>query len=116
MLKVGVFGVGHLGKIHLNNWKEIEGVELIGFFDPSPENAKEVNEKEISKMNKYLNEYMNDSLNDIVKEINISKDSNEIEYLNQYLKDNISDVKKEDYLNTYLNEELNEYIKDYLKN
>ena len=45
MLKVGVFGVGHLGKIHLNNWKEIEGVELIGFFDPSPENAKEVNEK-----------------------------------------------------------------------
>ena len=24
MLKVGVFGVGHLGKFHLNNWKEIE--------------------------------------------------------------------------------------------
>jgi predicted dehydrogenase len=45
MLKVGVFGVGHLGKIHLNNWKEMEGVELIGFFDPSPEIAKEVNEK-----------------------------------------------------------------------
>ena len=45
MLKVGVFGVGHLGKIHLNNWKEIEGVELIGFFDPSSEIAKEVNEK-----------------------------------------------------------------------
>ena len=45
MLKVGVLGVGHLGKIHLNNWKEIEGVELIGFFDPSSEIAKEVNEK-----------------------------------------------------------------------
>jgi len=45
MLKVGAFGVGHLGKFHLNNWKEIEGVELVGFFDPSEENAKEVFEK-----------------------------------------------------------------------
>ena len=45
MLKVGVFGVGHLGKIHLNNWKEIEGVELVGFFDPAQENSKEVIEK-----------------------------------------------------------------------
>jgi len=45
MLKVGVFGVGHLGKFHLNNWKEIEGVKLVGFFDPNNENAKEVIEK-----------------------------------------------------------------------
>ena len=45
MLKVGVFGVGHLGKFHLNNWKEIEGVELVGFYDPSPENAKAASEK-----------------------------------------------------------------------
>lgn len=45
MLKVGVFGVGHLGKFHLNNWKEIEGVELIGFFDPNEENANAVIEK-----------------------------------------------------------------------
>jgi len=45
MLKVGVFGVGHLGKIHLNNWKEIEGVELIGFYDPSQQAALEVNDK-----------------------------------------------------------------------
>jgi len=45
MLKVGVFGVGHLGKFHLNNWKEIEEVELIGFYDPSDLNAKEVTEK-----------------------------------------------------------------------
>jgi predicted dehydrogenase len=42
MLKVGVFGVGHLGKFHLNNWKEIEGVELIGFYDPNEKTAKEV--------------------------------------------------------------------------
>lgn len=45
MLKVGVFGVGHLGKFHLNNWKEIDGVKLIGFFDPNNDNAKEVTEK-----------------------------------------------------------------------
>ena len=45
MLKVGVFGVGHLGKFHLNNWKEIPGVELIGFYDPDDTNAKEVTAK-----------------------------------------------------------------------
>ena len=45
MLKVGVFGVGHLGKFHLNNWKEIEGIKLVGFFDPNNDHAKEVTEK-----------------------------------------------------------------------
>lgn len=45
MLKIGVFGVGHLGKFHLNNWKEIPGVELVGFFDPDDSNAKTVSEK-----------------------------------------------------------------------
>ena len=42
MLKVGLFGVGHLGKFHLNNWKEIEGVELVGFYDPSDDMAEAV--------------------------------------------------------------------------
>ncbi len=41
MLKIGVFGVGHLGKFHINNWKEIEGVNVVGFYDPSDVNAKE---------------------------------------------------------------------------
>ena len=45
MLKVGVFGVGHLGKFHLNNWKEIKGVELVGFYDPSDIAAQEITEK-----------------------------------------------------------------------
>ena len=45
MLKVGVFGVGHLGKFHLNNWKEIKDVELVGFYDPSDDAAQEVTEK-----------------------------------------------------------------------
>lgn len=42
MLKIGVFGAGHLGKFHLNNWKEIPGVEISGFFDPSDTIAEEV--------------------------------------------------------------------------
>jgi predicted dehydrogenase len=45
MLKIGVFGTGHLGKFHLNNWKEIADVELIGFYDPHDDTAKEVSEK-----------------------------------------------------------------------
>jgi predicted dehydrogenase len=42
MLKVGIFGVGHLGKFHISNWKEIEGVKIIGFFDPNNDNANDV--------------------------------------------------------------------------
>lgn len=45
MLKIGVFGVGHLGKFHLNNWKEISGVKLVGFYDPDDANATEVEQK-----------------------------------------------------------------------
>ena len=45
MLKIGVFGVGHLGKFHLNNWKEIQGVELVGFFDPNDQQAQDVEQK-----------------------------------------------------------------------
>jgi predicted dehydrogenase len=45
MLKVGVLGVGHLGKFHLNNWLEIEGATLVGFFDPNDEIANAVIEK-----------------------------------------------------------------------
>src|SRR5579875_972414 len=45
MLKIGVFGTGHLGKFHLNNWKEIDGVELVGFYDPNDETAAEVSAK-----------------------------------------------------------------------
>lgn len=45
MLKIGIFGVGHLGKFHLNNWKEIKNAEVAGFYDPDDKNAKEVEEK-----------------------------------------------------------------------
>ncbi len=42
MLKVGVLGAGHLGKIHLRLLQESKKYELIGFYDPSKENAKKV--------------------------------------------------------------------------
>lgn len=45
MIKIGVFGAGHLGKIHLNNWKEISDITLVGFYDPDDANAKSVEEK-----------------------------------------------------------------------
>ncbi|HWC53258.1 MAG TPA: Gfo/Idh/MocA family oxidoreductase [Chitinophagaceae bacterium] len=45
MLKIGVLGTGHLGKFHLNNWKEIPGIELVGFYDPDDATAKEVSEQ-----------------------------------------------------------------------
>ena len=45
MLKLGVIGAGHLGKFHLNNWKEIAGVQLVGFCDTDDANAALVSEK-----------------------------------------------------------------------
>jgi len=44
MIKIGVLGVGHLGKIHVNCIKQIKEFELIGFYDPNDENAKKVSE------------------------------------------------------------------------
>lgn len=45
MLKVGVIGAGHLGKFHLNNWVNIEGVQLVGFVDTDDNNAEQVAQK-----------------------------------------------------------------------
>ncbi|MCP4441430.1 MAG: Gfo/Idh/MocA family oxidoreductase [Aureispira sp.] len=41
MLKIGVLGVGHLGKIHLKCIQQIEDYELVGFYDPNDDNAQE---------------------------------------------------------------------------
>jgi predicted dehydrogenase len=45
MLKIGIFGVGHLGKFHVSNWQNIEGISIVGFYDPNDEHAKEAIEK-----------------------------------------------------------------------
>lgn len=39
MLKVGVFGAGHLGKIHIQQWQQVKEAELAGFYDPDDEMA-----------------------------------------------------------------------------
>ncbi|RPD98632.1 gfo/Idh/MocA family oxidoreductase [Aureibaculum marinum] len=45
MLKVGVLGAGHLGKIHLKLLQQSEKYDLVGFYDPDSENAKKVEEE-----------------------------------------------------------------------
>ena len=42
MLKAGVLGAGHLGKIHLRLLQQSEKYELVGFFDPFTKNAQKV--------------------------------------------------------------------------
>lgn len=42
MLKAGVLGAGHLGKIHLKLLKQSTKYELVGFYDANPEAAKEI--------------------------------------------------------------------------
>src|SRR6056297_3466099 len=42
MLKVGVLGAGHLGKIHLRLLQESNKYELIGFYDADNSNGKKV--------------------------------------------------------------------------
>jgi len=45
MLKAGVLGAGHLGKIHLKLLELSDKYELVGFYDPSQENSKKVGEE-----------------------------------------------------------------------
>jgi predicted dehydrogenase len=46
MLKVGVLGAGHLGKIHIRLLLELnESFEFVGFYDPSDDNAEKAIEQ-----------------------------------------------------------------------
>jgi len=45
MLKAGVLGAGHLGKIHLRLLKESARYELVGFYDPDSIQCKAVSEE-----------------------------------------------------------------------
>jgi len=42
MLKIGVLGAGHLGKIHIKCINESDKLELIGFYDPDAEISKSI--------------------------------------------------------------------------
>ncbi len=45
MLKIGVLGAGHLGRIHLHCISEIDDFELVGFYDTNPEISRNVSEQ-----------------------------------------------------------------------
>lgn len=45
MLKVGVLGAGHLGKIHLKLLQQSSQYELVGFYDENLENGKKIAEE-----------------------------------------------------------------------
>ncbi|MGB0897154.1 MAG: Gfo/Idh/MocA family protein [Flavobacteriaceae bacterium] len=42
MLKAGVLGAGHLGKIHLRLLHQSEKYDLVGFYDPNKEHAQKI--------------------------------------------------------------------------
>lgn len=44
MLKVGVIGLGWMGRIHLRNYTEMPDVEVLGVVDPDPEARKAASE------------------------------------------------------------------------
>ncbi|MCF8448301.1 MAG: Gfo/Idh/MocA family oxidoreductase [Taibaiella sp.] len=39
MLRIGIFGAGHLGKIHIAQWLQIKDISLVGFYDPDDAQA-----------------------------------------------------------------------------
>lgn len=45
MLKVGLLGVGHLGKIHLKNWLDIKDVQVAGFYDTDAGQAQRISDE-----------------------------------------------------------------------
>jgi predicted dehydrogenase len=45
MLKAGVLGAGHLGKIHLRLLEESTSYELVGFYDVDKENGKKIEQE-----------------------------------------------------------------------
>jgi predicted dehydrogenase len=59
MLKAGVLGAGHLGKIHLRLLNQSDKYELVGFYDPNKENAdavvKEFGFKHFDKIEDLIN-------------------------------------------------------------
>jgi predicted dehydrogenase len=60
MLKIGIFGVGHLGKFHINNWLLQSDVDIVGFYDPSDESAalvmQQYNLKRFDNVQNLINE------------------------------------------------------------
>lgn len=61
MLKIGVVGAGHLGKIHIKLIKELsDKFEFVGFYDQHSENAQKVSEEHGIKAFDSLDELLNE--------------------------------------------------------
>ncbi|MDL2312774.1 Gfo/Idh/MocA family oxidoreductase [Bacteroidales bacterium OttesenSCG-928-B11] len=45
MKRIAVFGVGHLGTIHCKCIQQIEGLELVGIYDPDQEKSRKIAEE-----------------------------------------------------------------------
>lgn len=60
MLKIGVVGAGHLGKIHIKCILQISKYQLVGFYDSDPTNAKKVSEDFGVKSYKGIDELIDD--------------------------------------------------------
>ena len=63
MLKVGVLGAGHLGKIHLKLLNQSSKYQLIGFYDPDKNNAKKVKAE--------LGYKIFDTISDLIKAVDV---------------------------------------------
>jgi predicted dehydrogenase len=61
MIKIGILGVGYLGKIHITLLKEIQQFNLVGFYDSDPDIAALV-EKEFN-IKRFLN------IDDLISEV-----------------------------------------------
>ena len=59
MLKIGVLGAGHLGKIHLKCIRELGVYDLVGFYDPNQETANIVEQEFGIKKFNSLHEIIN---------------------------------------------------------
>lgn len=47
MIKIGVLGAGHLGKIHIRLLRELQDIfQFVGFYDPNKENAEELSKEQ----------------------------------------------------------------------
>ncbi len=42
MVKIGVVGAGHLGRYHIDNFKALEGVSLVGFYEKDKKRAAQI--------------------------------------------------------------------------
>jgi predicted dehydrogenase len=60
MVKIGVLGAGHLGKIHLRLLKEIPSFDLVGFYDPDNQNAQFAEQEFEIKRYPYLQKLIED--------------------------------------------------------